>query len=73
MKRKVVFIWTNKKGKQKLITQEVVLDIERDKKEVVSCIEKKDREIHESQRKLDDEQNVVGKLQQNYKGVASPH
>merc|ERR1712228_636502 len=45
------------------VTQEVVVDLERDKKEVESAIEKKDAEIHTSQRRLEDEQSNVAKLQ----------
>merc|ERR1719327_2438673 len=37
------------------VTQEVVIDLERDKKEIESAIEKKDVEIHNSQRRLEDE------------------
>merc|ERR1712079_107053 len=49
------------------VTQEVVIDLERDKKEVESAIEKKDSEIHQSQRRLEDEQSVVAKLQKTIK------
>merc|ERR1712198_205500 len=49
------------------ITQEVVIELERDKKEVESNIEKVDREIHENQRRLEDEQNNVAKLQKTVK------
>jgi len=41
------------------VTQEVVIDLERDKKEIESAIEKKDVEIHNSQRRLEDEQSNV--------------
>merc|ERR1711874_577155 len=43
------------------VTQEVVIDLERDKKDVQSAIEKKDGEIHQNQRRLEDEQSVVAK------------
>merc|ERR1711976_790757 len=46
---------------------EVVLDLERDKKDVESMIEKKDKEIHDAQRRLEDEQNIVAKLQKTIK------
>jgi len=49
------------------VTQEVVLDLERDKKELEGMIEKKDKEIHDSQRRLEDEQNIVAKLQKTIK------
>merc|ERR1719412_905750 len=49
------------------VTQEVVIDLERDKKEVESAIEKKDGEIHQSQRRLEDEQSNVAKLQKTIK------
>merc|ERR1712106_1164891 len=49
------------------VTQEVVIDLERDKKDVESLIEKKDKDIHEAQRRLEDEQNIVGKLQKSIK------
>jgi len=49
------------------VTQEVVIDLERDKKDVESCVEKKDNDIHDSQRRLEDEQNIVGKLQKTIK------
>merc|ERR1711963_1096779 len=45
------------------VTQEVVVDLERDKKEVEDLIEKKDNDIHDAQRRLEDEQNNVAKLQ----------
>merc|ERR1712054_17070 len=57
-----------RKGEADLkITQEVVIELERDKKEVESNIEKVDREIHENQRRLEDEQNNVAKLQKTVK------
>ena len=49
------------------VTQEVVIDLERDKKDVESFIDKKDTDIHESQRRLEDEQSIVGKLQKTIK------
>merc|ERR1719412_1932219 len=49
------------------VTQEVVLDLERDKKELEGMIEKKDKDIHDSQRRLEDEQSVVAKLQKTIK------
>merc|ERR1712142_481638 len=49
------------------VTQEVVIDLERDKKELEGMIEKKDKEIHDSQRRLEDEQNNVAKLQKTVK------
>merc|ERR1711963_301276 len=49
------------------VTQEVVLDLERDKKELEGMIEKKDKEIHDSQRRLEDEQVIVAKLQKTIK------
>merc|ERR1712168_1144821 len=49
------------------VTQEVVIDLERDKKEVESAIEKKDGDIHQSQRRLEDEQANVAKLQKTIK------
>merc|ERR1712128_252297 len=49
------------------VTQEVVIDLERDKKDVESLIEKKDKDMHEAQRRLEDEQNIVGKLQKSIK------
>merc|ERR1719474_283617 len=49
------------------ICQEVVIDLERDKKEVESAIEKKDAEIHQAQRRLEDEQSNVAKLQKTVK------
>jgi len=49
------------------VTQEVVVDLERDKKEVEALIEKKDKDIHDAQRRLEDEQNNVAKLQKTVK------
>merc|ERR1719384_567684 len=49
------------------VTQEVVIDLERDKKELEGMIEKKDKDIHDSQRRLEDEQNIVAKLQKTIK------
>merc|ERR1719317_864265 len=49
------------------VTQEVVIDLERDKKDVESAIERKDGEIHQNQRRLEDEQTVVAKLQKTIK------
>jgi len=49
------------------VTQEVVIDLERDKKELEGMIEKKDKDIHDSQRRLEDEQNIVSKLQKTIK------
>merc|ERR1711892_1325712 len=49
------------------VNQEVVIDLERDKKDVESMIEKKDKDIHDAQRRLEDEQNIVGKLQKSIK------
>merc|ERR1712128_239826 len=45
------------------VTPEVVIDLERDKKDVEGCIENKDKDIHDSQNRLADEQSIVGKLQ----------
>merc|ERR1712054_535576 len=47
------------------VTQEVVVDLERDKKEVEALIE--DKDIHDAQRRLEDEQNNVAKLQKTVK------
>merc|ERR1712228_988924 len=49
------------------ITQEVVIELERDKKDVEALIEKKDKDIHDAQRRLEDEQNNVAKLQKTVK------
>ena len=49
------------------VTQEVVIDLERDKKDVEIMIEKKDKDIHDAQKRLEDEQNIVGKLQKAIK------
>ena len=49
------------------VTQEVVIDLERDKKDVEILIEKKDKDIHDAQKRLEDEQNIVGKLQKAIK------
>merc|ERR1712042_349644 len=49
------------------VTQEVVVDLERYKKEVEALIEKKDKDIHDAQRRLEDEQNNVAKLQKTVK------
>merc|ERR1712123_83129 len=49
------------------VTQEVVIDLERDKKDVEGCIENKDKDIHDSQNRLADEQSIVGKLQKTIK------
>merc|ERR1719232_1621587 len=49
------------------VTQEVVIDLERDKKELETMIEKKDKEIHDAQRRLEDEQVIVAKLQKAIK------
>merc|ERR1712198_513590 len=49
------------------ITQEVVNDLERDKKEVEGLIGKKEKEISVNQSKLEDEQNTVSKLQKTIK------
>jgi len=49
------------------VTQEVVIDLERDKKDVEGCIDNKDKDIHDSQNRLADEQSIVGKLQKTIK------
>ena len=41
------------------VTQEVVIDLERDKKDFETMIEKKDKDIHDSMRRLEDEQVIV--------------
>ena len=49
------------------VTQEVVIDLERDKKDVETMIEKKDKDIHNAMRRLEDEQVIVAKLQKAIK------
>ena len=49
------------------MTQEVVIDLERDKKELETMIEKKDKDIHDAMRRLEDEQVIVAKLQKAIK------
>merc|ERR1719266_2965411 len=49
------------------VTQEVVIDLERDKKELETMIEKKDKDIHDAMRRLEDEQVIVAKLQKAIK------
>ena len=49
------------------VTQEVVIDLERDKKDVETMIEKKDKDIHDAMRRLEDEQVIVAKLQKAIK------
>ena len=49
------------------VTQEVVIDLERDKKDFETMIDKKDKDIHNSMRRLEDEQVIVAKLQKAIK------
>ena len=49
------------------MTQEVVIDLERDKKDFETMIEKKDKDIHDAMRRLEDEQVIVAKLQKAIK------
>ena len=49
------------------VTQEVVIDLERDKKDFETMIEKKDKDIHDAMRRLEDEQVIVAKLQKAIK------
>ena len=51
------------------VTQEVVIDLERDKKDFETMIEKKDKDIHDAMRRLEDEQVIVAKLQKAIKEV----
>merc|ERR1712198_732919 len=53
------------------ITQEVVNDLERDKKELEGLITKKEKETSVIQSKLEDEQNTVSKLQKTIKEMQS--
>ena len=49
------------------VTQEVVIDLERDKKDFETMIDKKDKDIHNAMRRLEDEQVIVAKLQKAIK------
>merc|ERR1719474_1684516 len=53
------------------VTQEMVNDLERDKKELEGLITKKEKETSVSQSKLEDEQNSVSKLQKSIKEMQS--
>merc|ERR1712223_817149 len=53
------------------VTQEMVNDLERDKKEVEGLIGKKEKEICNNQAKLEDEQSTVSKLQKTIKEMQS--
>ena len=49
------------------VCQERVVDLEREKKEIEGNITKKDQDIILSQRRLEDEQAIVGKAQKTVK------
>ena len=49
------------------VCQERVVDLEREKKEIEGNITKKDQDIIVSQRRLEDEQAIVGKAQKTVK------
>ena len=53
------------------VAQEEVADLEREKKEVEMAINKKDQDIAASQRKLEDECSITGKLQKTLKEMQS--
>merc|ERR1712198_827418 len=53
------------------VTQEMVNDLERDKKELEGLITKKEKETSVIQSKLEDEQNTVSKLQKTIKEMQS--
>merc|ERR1712066_139187 len=53
------------------ITQEKVADLEREKKEVEGLIGKKESDMAAAVRRLEDEQNIVAKLQKTIKELQS--
>ena len=55
------------------VTQESVSDQERTKKELESCIERKEKDASALLSKLDDEQSLVAKIQKGIKVLNHPH